>query len=392
MSTPGRLRVMFYVQHLLGIGHLRRAATLVRALDAAGLEVCLVSGGSVVPGLGIGGASFVQLPAVRAVDLFFKELVDEHDQPVDDAWKARRARALMQAWRDFAPQALLFELFPFGRRQMRFELLPLLEAAKQSPDRPLIACSVRDILVGQNKPGRNDEMLALVEQYFDHVLIHGDPNLISFDQTFPHAEKLGEAAHYTGYVVDTAEVPVGPDCPGHDEVIVSAGGGAVGEDLLKTAMAARAKSDAADAIWRVLVGYTVPEGNFQDIADAAAKYGDGIIVERARPDFTTLLANCRLSISQGGYNTVMETLHAKARAVVVPYAGGIETEQTLRARLLSEKGVLQIADEATLTADTLAATVNQALAGPGARSMIDTGGGPRTATYLQDWLAAWQPA
>ena len=39
-------RVFFYVQHLLGIGHLRRAATLARAMAAGGFDVLLVSGGS----------------------------------------------------------------------------------------------------------------------------------------------------------------------------------------------------------------------------------------------------------------------------------------------------------------------------------------------------------
>ena len=76
-------RVFFYVQHLLGIGHLRRTATLARALDAAGLDVTVVSGGSAVPGLDIGNSRLWQLPPVRAVDLFFKVLVDENDQQID---------------------------------------------------------------------------------------------------------------------------------------------------------------------------------------------------------------------------------------------------------------------------------------------------------------------
>ena len=37
-------RVFLYVQHLLGIGHLRRAATLARALVAGGFDVLLVQG------------------------------------------------------------------------------------------------------------------------------------------------------------------------------------------------------------------------------------------------------------------------------------------------------------------------------------------------------------
>ncbi|MCH8110355.1 MAG: glycosyl transferase, partial [Proteobacteria bacterium] len=44
-----RRRVFFYVQHLLGIGHLRRAATITRAMAARGLDVTVASGGSEIP-------------------------------------------------------------------------------------------------------------------------------------------------------------------------------------------------------------------------------------------------------------------------------------------------------------------------------------------------------
>ncbi len=46
MSAP---KVLFYVQHLLGIGHLKRATTLARAMNDLGLKVTLVSGGDFVP-------------------------------------------------------------------------------------------------------------------------------------------------------------------------------------------------------------------------------------------------------------------------------------------------------------------------------------------------------
>ncbi|SLN20005.1 glycosyltransferase family protein [Oceanibacterium hippocampi] len=374
--------VFFYVQHLLGIGHLRRAATIGRALAEAGLDVEVVSGGHPLPGLDLGPGRLVQLPPTRATDLYFKVLVDENDQPIDDAWKARRANALMEAWRASQPTLLLFELFPFGRRQMRFEILPLLEAAKASARPPVIVCSVRDILVAQNKPERNDEMLDLIERYFDHVLVHGDPALIPFDATFPPAHKIADKIRYTGYVVDRSGSRGGPDSPGHDEVIVSCGGGAVGLNLLRTAIAARPLTEAAGRRWRVLVGVTVPEDEFRALAASA---GDGVIVERARPDFPTLLMNCALSISQGGYNTVMEVLHAGCRAVVVPYAGGLETEQTLRARLLGERGALTTLAETELDPGRLAATVDTALAGPPARSAVATNGLEETVRLIEGW-------
>ena len=114
---------------------------------------------------------------------------------------------------------------------------------------------------------------------------------------------------------------------------------------------------------------------------------EGVIVERARKDFTTLLMNCSVSISQGGYNTVMEILYAKCRAVIVPYAGGIETEQTMRAELLAQKGALHIADEATLTPELLAAKVDEALSGEPSAADINVDGANKTSELLKQWLA-----
>ena len=376
------IKVLFYVQHLLGIGHLRRTATLARNMVRSGMDVTVVSGGHKID-IDLGGARIVQLPATRATDLFFKTLVDEDGNQIDDDWRARRAEKLLEIWRESQPDILITELFPFGRRQMRFELLPLLEAAKHAEKPPLIISSVRDILVAQTKPGRNDEMLELVERYFDKVIVHGDPALISLDKTFPHTARIADKITYTGYVVDRTGVRGGEDAPGAGEVIVSSGGGAVGTALLKTAMQARALSSAKDRTWRVMVGATVENPVFDELASLAP---EGVIVERARLDFTTLLMNCALSISQGGYNTVMEILHAKCRAVIVPYAGGVETEQTMRAELLAAKGALHIADENGLSPEILAHKIDEALTGPSSSAQIDVSGAETSVRLLQDWM------
>jgi predicted glycosyltransferase len=120
----------------------------------------------------------------------------------------------------------------------------------------------------------------------------------------------------------------------------------------------------------------------------ASQAGQNVIVERARNDFALRLRNCVLSVSQAGYNTVMETLQAGARAVLVPFAGGAESEQTLRARLLAERGLVHVVEEDFLTATTLAAAVDRAAAGarpaPGA---VDLGGARRSAELLREWVA-----
>ncbi|HJM90508.1 MAG: glycosyltransferase [Alphaproteobacteria bacterium] len=386
MSGPGR--VLFYVQHLLGIGHQRRGATLTRAMQDAGLDVTYVSGGHGIPNLDLGGAELVQLPPVRAVDLYFKKLVDENDQPINDAWRERRRDGLLAVWRRIQPHVIVLELYPFGRRQMRFELLPLLDAALASERRPIIASSVRDILVASPKPERLVEMLKRVETYFDHVLVHGDPGLVPFESTFPHAAQIAGKLHYTGYVVDRTGQRGGPGSPGWDEVLVSSGGGAMGDALMRSAIQARAKSTLNGKRWRVLVGVKVPEEEYQALIALAAESGKtgDIVVERARGDFPTMLMNCALSISQGGYNTLMECMHAGCRAIIVPYAGGLETEQTLRAELLAKRGVITVLAETELSPGAMAEAVERSLAGPGAATAgVRTDGAANGARQIAAW-------
>ena len=145
------MTIFFYVQHLLGVGHLKRAATLAQALREAGFRVVLASGGAPVVSIPVE----VQLPPASAADLSFRALLDDQRRPIDDDWKRRRAAALLDAWRTSRANVLMVELFPFGRRQMRFELMPLIEDAQRISPRPLVVCSVRDLL--QPRPDRDAE-------------------------------------------------------------------------------------------------------------------------------------------------------------------------------------------------------------------------------------------
>ncbi|MDX1402081.1 MAG: hypothetical protein R3245_09180, partial [Kiloniellales bacterium] len=132
--------VLFYVQHLLGIGHLQRAAVLANALHRDGLRVRVVMGGPEVEQVSFEGPDVVALPAIRALDESFT-LVDENGECIDRTFKDRRRSILLDTFEETRPTLLLTELFPFGRRQMRFELLPLLERAKECGWHPAVACS-----------------------------------------------------------------------------------------------------------------------------------------------------------------------------------------------------------------------------------------------------------
>jgi predicted glycosyltransferase len=378
-------RVFFYVQHLLGIGHLRRAATLARALASGGFDVLLVSGGAPVDGLPLAGVRFHQLPPLRAADLRLKELSQLDGTPLDDVFRAKRTRVLLDLFEAETPDILLTEQFPFGRTQLRFELMPLLEAAQRRPSAPWIVSSIRDVLRRTASPARVDEMVATFE-VFDAVLVHADPALVRLDDSFPAWPDIQDRALYTGYIAefDPARAPQGT--VGAGEVIVSVGGGAVGAPLLRAAIAARPMTALADRKWRLLVGANVPAADRAALAEAADA---GIIVEPARGDFPSLLRNAALSISQAGYNTVVETLCHADRAVLVPFGTARETEQADRARVLVERGMVAAVAPDALNSETLAAAIGRAWAGPSIRSFppVDARGGPATVAALRQMVA-----
>jgi predicted glycosyltransferase len=82
----------------------------------------------------------------------------------------------------------------------------------------------------------------------------------------------------------------------------------------------------------------------------------------------------------------MELLQARARAVVVPFAGGNETEQTLRAELFASRGLVEMIGEHSLTVHALAAGIDRAASKPRPSAPpVDLGGAARSARMIARW-------
>jgi predicted glycosyltransferase len=381
--------VLIHVQHLLGIGHLQRAVAIATALRAAGARVVLASGGTPVPQVEeravARGVELVRLPEARAADVHFSKVLDETGRPIDEAWKARRSALLLRLLAESAPDAVVTEMYPFGRRPFRFELHPLLEAARAMPRRPIVASSVRDVLIANHKPGRAEEIAASVRGFYDLVLVHGDARLIRFETSFAAAAAIADRIRYTGYVTEVK--PASQPLDRNDgEVLVSAGGGAVGLPLLRAAIAARRHAREGNRPWRIITGTNLPDPDYAALAQQAAA-DPGITLERFRTDFAALLARCRVSVSQGGYNTVLETMASRTPAVIVPFAEGQESEQTDRVRLLAEMGLLRFLPQSALTPERLADEIDRAAAMTPPRIAINLGGAARSAELILEAIA-----
>jgi len=375
MSKP---RVLFYVQHLLGIGHLARASRVCMALAADGFDVTVMTGGMPVQGFPDPSLRHVALPPITSAD-GFAGLLDDAGNPITEDFKAARCQAISIMLELIWPDIVVIEAFPFGRRQMRFELLPMIDEITKMTPRPLLVTSVRDILQERVKPGRNEETAALVNAHFDLVMMHADPAFARLEDTFPQAALITKPVAYTGLVAPHAASP----SPERFDIVVSAGGGAAGKALVAAAVEAAGLLEGNRSI-ALITGPNLPAGDYQAAVEGAPQ---GMQVYRFREDFAGLLANTELSVSQAGYNTVCDVLNAGCRALLVPFAAGGETEQTVRAERLTRLELATWIAEDGVTGPALAEAIEDALlrAKPAA-SALDLDGARGSARLLRETL------
>lgn len=361
-----RPQLLLYCQHSLGLGHLARSLLLADGLTAY-FDVVLLNGGRPPQGMRIPeGVTVVDLPALgHGAD--YQLVTHDAGMSVEKAQEMRRA-IILSALHTVAPAVVLIELYPFGRKKFEFEIGPLLDAvAGSGPDRPRVVCSLRDILVTQRRDqARHDERAAVrVNASFDAVLMHSDPSFARLEESFRPQTPLRVPVHYTGFVAPPPpHAAADPALPGPPlpRVLVSSGGGMVGEPLVRAAVGVHAELAASTGLaTTVVAGPFLPEPVWFWLQDQAERSPMLTAVRRV-DDLCAEMRRSRLTLSQAGYNTCMDILRSGTRSVVVPYAEGKEDEQSRRAVRLADLGLLRVLSaEASQDAPTLLASLHEAL-------------------------------
>ncbi len=382
-------RVLFYCQSLLGIGHFIRSRELIIALRD--FEVCFVYGGEIVPGFEFpDGVKVVYLPAVKSDEAFSDLHVVDGVLTLEEV-KSQRKAILLNTFDLFAPDALIIELFPFGRKHLSFELLPLLEHARAVNPAIKVICSLRDILVSRADQVRYESKVCeLMNQYFDLLLIHADPQWQRLEESFGSVEQINCAIQYTGYVARQPHSV--PDNQANEMakppplILVSIGGGRVGHELVECAIAASSIL-AIPHLMHIITGPHIPGEELNRLQNQAAG-SPQVTIQHYTTDFMTWLQRSDLSISLAGYNTCMDILSVGARALLYPFTGQKNDEQTKRALKLNQAGLVELLAVQSLTPQLLALEVERCLMLPRrVRSrVIDLSGAERTAQLLADLL------
>ena len=357
------MKIIYYCQHVLGIGHFFRSLEICKAF--AGHEVILITGGSRVPVQLPSHVREMHLPELMMNQEFSILYTSEEGKTVDQVMQERR-QLLLHLLKTEAADLFIVELYPFGRKAFRFEIDPILEGIRCGDLPPSrVVCSLRDILVEKKDPVVYEaRVIDILNRYFDALLIHADPRVLTLDETFSRLKDITVPMVYTGFVTPIPAPDAGRRLRqqlGIDReeilIVASAGGGNVGNILLEAVVEAFEFMNIDQPIHlHVFTGPFLDEDAFERlrrIRDTRMR------IFRFTSDFLSYLSGADLSVSMAGYNTCMNIAAAQVPALVWPFPQN--REQGLRALRLAQFGVLQVLSEEELHPRRLSAIMQQAI-------------------------------
>ena len=378
------MRICYYCQHVLGIGHFHRSLEICRAFDSHH-QVTMIVGGPQIS-LDEPSVSIHQLPGLK-MDAEFSMLTPCDDLPLEEVKEQRREQLLSFA-REYQPDCLIVELYPFGRKNFRFELDPLL--ALLSEQNCSVFCSLRDILV-EKKEGREkfeQRAVTTLNRFFDGLLIHADPDLVTLEKTFGKTDAITADVHYTGFISpqprsearDKIRKKINLD--DRDRLIVaSIGSGSVGLELMEATIRGfnRMVAGRKGTILQLFTGPYLAESSYQELCKNRSQQ---IRVERFSSHFIDWLAAADLSISMAGYNTCMNVLATGVPSLMYPFDQN--REQRMRVTRIGSSGNIRLLEKDDLLPEALARTMETMLDRPRFTSSIKLDGAARTAAIIEN--------
>lgn len=349
-------KILFYCQYVYGIGHLVRSLQLANGL-AEFFDVYFISGGEAINGFEINSKiNFIQLEAVYKEENRNSLTCVNEDFSLEECFKLR-AEKINSALHSIVPDLIITEHFPFGFL-FENESLQLLNDAKEINKKVKVVCSVRDI-IEKIKGGKSDiKTNQILNKYYDLLLIHGDERLISIDQSFTLSKEIKIESNYTGYIVDTklkGEHKTEPN------ILVSVAGGRLGKELLS------AVSEAFGLIKSYIPhNLLLFTGAFDSLNKLKGENERVQFFEFHRDTFLKKLSSCEVSISLGGYNTIIESIVCQKKVLVYnrEFLGENE-EQNIRISKFKDLGLLNLFEAKDLNKYSLSKLIMEMIEKPG---------------------------
>jgi len=369
------LRVLFYVQHLSGVGHYVRTLEIAKATSHHH-RVWMLDGGQPVPRADFGQIQKLALPRIQRRDGKLVP-VENGDCSIATTMVARK-EALANAITLIRPHVVVVEHYPFSKWELADEISWMLKCAHNAQPTVKVMCSVRDIPLQTRHEccppiQYADTVVQQLNDQFDALIVHSDPKMARLDTFFTAADRIRITVEHSGIVAEKLAPPGDPE----KSIIVSAGGGKDAGRLLGSASVAwrRLRDMGMLKGYRMLLfGGLGTEG-----AQAATLSADGIEWRPFSTDYLQSMQSCTLSISCAGYNTCANILSAGCRAILVPNVA--MSDQIARAKIMHGLGI-PVIDQSLPTTGLMAKTILNSLGHSAPHYEADLNGANRSAELI----------
>ena len=284
------------------------------------------------------------------------------------------------------PRIVVIDGFPFSQQQRRGELLPLIERARNGIyGESLVVCTTDSIVIDEQMGGecRADLAAAVLDKYFDLIIVQSDPVFARLEEFFRSRITLHTPAYHTGFVMSERSEPARPrDDAGADSILVSAGDGQHGGALFRAAI------ESQRVLWplvarpmQLIAGQRLPKVEYQELLDRA-KAMPGILITRHVDNLTAEMSRACCSVSQCDYAVALAAISTRTPSLFVPCLGSQRQEQVVRAQRLVCWGAGRLLLPQHLNSASLTNEINRLPQFPVHRIRFETNGAANAANMI----------
>lgn len=357
-------RILIYCHDTLGLGHLRRCRTIAQSLvgQYKGLSVLIVSGSPIIGAFEFRTrVDFVRVPGViklRNGDYSSLSLDMDIGQVVD-----LRASIIRHTAESFKPDLFIVDKEPLGFRGEISDTLAMLRDAG-TPS----VLGLRDVMDEPHLLAQEWDRKGLVqavEDYYEHIWVYGLPQICDPLEGIPVSDAVRQKMVYTGYLEARSgenKAHQAEEGDGEPYVLVTAGGGSDGEELIEWVLDAYELEPDLPYRAVMLFGPFMAKEKRAQYAERAERL-ERVSTRTFDSHIEQLITGAVGVIGMGGYNTFCEILSFDKPAIIVPRTRP-RLEQFIRACRAEELGLIRklSADshhDAKLMADAIAGLGSQ---------------------------------
>ena len=346
MPNSRSKRVLIYSHDSFGLGHVSRCRTIANALVAAdpNVSVLIVSGSPVIGSYEFrSGIDFVRIPGV-VKQIETGEYDSANLRVGVEHTLAMRTRIIRDTADIYQPDLFIVDKEPTG---LRGEVVPALRLLKERGT-PLVL-GLRDVMddpAALAVEWERKNVVPALRDLYDEIWIYGLPQI---NKPLTGIEVPPSVRHkmvYTGYL--RRDLPLHSDVPHELEeiddpfILVTAGGGGDGADLIDWVLAAY-ESDPHIPYGAVIVfGPFMSALEREAFKERSAKFRN-IRTLTFTNNLGALMQRAAGVVAMGGYNTFCEILSFDKKAIIVPRTRP-RLEQFIRARAARNVGLIEMLD------------------------------------------------